>query len=129
VPYLRGYATTRFLSATTVRNGQRTALARDVIALMDALKIESAILAGFDWGGRGADIVAVLWPQRCKALTSVSGNLIGSQESGKVPLPPAAELQWWCQYHFATQRGRDGYHKRRPMSSRGRSWTPLTFDR
>ncbi len=113
VPYLRGYGPTRFLSATTVRNGQPTALARDVIALMDALKIESATLAGFDWGGRSADIVAALWPQRCKALVSVSGYLIGSQESGKVPLPPAAELQWWYQYYFATERGREGYAKYR----------------
>ena len=113
VPYLRGYGTTRFLSSTTPRNGQPSALAVDVIALMDALKIEKAILGGFDWGGRNADIVAVLWPERCKALVSVSGYLIGSQQAGKLPLPPKAELQWWYQYYFATERGRNGYDKYR----------------
>jgi pimeloyl-ACP methyl ester carboxylesterase len=113
VPYLRGYGTTRFLSATALRNGQPAALATDVIDLMDALKIQSATLAGFDWGGRSADIVAALWPQRCKALVAVSGYLIGSQESGKVPLPPPAELQWWYQFYFATDRGRSGYDKYR----------------
>ena len=111
VPYLRGYGSTRFLSSSTVRNGQPAALATDVIDLMDALKIRSATLAGFDWGGRSADIVAVLWPERCKALVSVSGYLIGSQATGKAPLPPAAELQWWYQFYFATDRGRAGYAK------------------
>ena len=111
VPYLRGYGSTRFLSSSTVRNGEPAALATDVIDLMDALKIRSATLAGFDWGGRSADIVAVLWPERCKALVSVSGYLIGSQASGKAPLPPAAELQWWYQFYFATDRGRAGYAK------------------
>lgn len=111
VPYLRGYGSTRFLSSSTVRNGQPAALATDVIDLMDALNIRSATLAGFDWGGRSADIVAVLWPERCKALVSVSGYLIGSQASGKAPLPPAAELQWWYQFYFATERGRAGYAK------------------
>src|SRR5271168_2851755 len=95
VPYLRGYGTTRFLSSTTLRNGQPAALAVDVIDLMDALKIRKATLAGFDWGGRSADIVAALWPERCKGLVSVSGYLIGNQQSGKVPLPPSAEYQWW----------------------------------
>jgi len=113
VPYLRGYGTTRFLSSETVRNGQPSAVAVDLIALMDALKIEKAILAGFDWGGRTADIVAALWPERCQALVSVSGYLIGSQASGKMPLPPEAELQWWYQYYFATERGRAGYDKYR----------------
>ncbi len=113
VPYLRGYGTTRFLSSDTLRNGQPSALAHDVIDLMDAIKIEKAILAGFDWGARSADIVAVLWPERCKALVSVSGYLIGSQEAGKMPLPPQAELQWWYQYYFATERGRAGYDKYR----------------
>ncbi len=113
VPYLRGYGTTRFLSDETVRNGQQSALALDIIALMDALKIEKATLAGFDWGARTADIVAALWPERCKALVSVSGYLIGSQEAGKMPLPPKAELQWWYQYYFATERGRAGYDKYR----------------
>ena len=113
VPYLRGYGTTRFLSGETVRNGQQSAVAVDTIALMDALKIEKATLAGYDWGGRTADIVAALWPERCKALVSVSGYLIGSQESGKIPLPPKAELQWWYQYYFATERGREGYDKYR----------------
>ena len=113
VPHLRGYGTTRFLANETVRNGQPSALARDVIALMDALKIEKATIAGFDWGARSADIVAALWPERCKALVSVSGYLIGSQEAGKMPLPPKAELQWWYQYYFATERGRAGYEKYR----------------
>src|SRR6266699_1951870 len=109
VPYLRGYGTTRFLSSETFRNGQQSVVALDIIALMDELKIEKAILAGFDWGARTADIIAALWPQRCKALVSVSGYLIGSQQAGKVPLPPKAELQWWYQYYFATERGRAGY--------------------
>jgi pimeloyl-ACP methyl ester carboxylesterase len=113
VPYLRGYGTTRFLSSDTLRNGQQSAVAVDLIALMDALKIEKATLAGFDWGARTADIVAALWPERCKALVSVSGYLIGSQAAGKVPLPPAVELQWWYQYYFATERGRVGYDKYR----------------
>jgi pimeloyl-ACP methyl ester carboxylesterase len=113
VPYLRGYGTTRFLSSDTVRNGQQSVVAVDIIALMDALKIEKAILAGFDWGARTADIIAALWPQRCKALVSVSGYLIGSQAAGKAPLPPEAELQWWYQYYFATDRGQHGYDKYR----------------
>jgi pimeloyl-ACP methyl ester carboxylesterase len=113
VPYLRGYGTTRFLSSDTVRNGQQSVVAVDAIALMDALKIEKATVAGFDWGARNACIMAALWPERCKALVSVSGYLIGSQESGKAPLPPKAELQWWYQYYFATERGRDGYDKYR----------------
>ncbi|HUM10025.1 MAG TPA: alpha/beta hydrolase [Myxococcaceae bacterium] len=113
VPYLRGYGTTRFRSNDTVRNGQPSALAVDTIDLMDALKIKSAILAGFDWGARTADIVAALWPERCNALVSVSGYLIGSQAAGKAPLPPSAELQWWYQYYFATERGRAGYDKYR----------------
>jgi pimeloyl-ACP methyl ester carboxylesterase len=113
VPYLRGYGTTRFLSSDTVRNGQQSVVAVDIIALMDALKIEKATLAGFDWGARTACIIAALWPERCKALVSVSGYLIGSQESGKAPLPPKAELQWWYQYYFATERGRAGYDKNR----------------
>ena len=113
VPYLRGYGSTRFLSSTTLRNGQPAALARDVVDLMDALKLQKATIAGFDWGGRSADIVAALWPERCKALVSVSGYLIGSQEAGKVPLPPKAEYQWWYQYYFATDRGLKGYDKYR----------------
>jgi pimeloyl-ACP methyl ester carboxylesterase len=113
VPYLRGYGTTRFLSGETIRNGQQSVVAVDVIALMDALKIEKATVAGFDWGARTACIVAALWPERCKALVSVSGYLIGNQEAGKAPLPPKAELQWWYQYYFATERGRAGYDKYR----------------
>jgi pimeloyl-ACP methyl ester carboxylesterase len=113
IPHLRGYGTTRFRSAETLRNGQPSALASDLVALMDALKIDKAILAGYDWGARTADIVAALWPQRVKALVSVSGYLIGSQEAGKAPLPPSAELQWWYQYYFATERGRAGYDKYR----------------
>ena len=112
-PYLRGYGPTRFLSANTMRNGQPAALARDAIALMDALKIERAVLAGFDWGARTADIVAALWPERVKGLVAVSGYLIGSQAAGKVPLAPEAELQWWYQFYFATERGRSGYDKNR----------------
>jgi pimeloyl-ACP methyl ester carboxylesterase len=111
VPYLRGYGTTRFLSSETPRNGQQAALAVDAIALMDALKIEKATVVGYDWGGRSACIMAALWPERCKALVSVSGYLIGSQAVGKTPLPPKAELQWWYQYYFATERGREGYGK------------------
>ncbi len=113
VPYLRGYGTTRFLSSETFRNGQQSVVAVDLIALMDALKMSKAILAGFDWGARTADIIAALWPQRCKALVSVSGYLIGSQQAGKMPLPPQAELQWWYQYYFATERGRAGYEQYR----------------
>ncbi|MGP0088446.1 MAG: alpha/beta fold hydrolase [Xanthobacteraceae bacterium] len=113
VPYLRGYGPTRFLSSDTARNGQQSVLAVDTIALMDALKIERATIGGFDWGGRTADIVAALWPERCKALVSVSGYLISSQEAGKIPLPPKAELQWWYLYYFATERGRAGYDKYR----------------
>ncbi len=111
VPYVRGYGATRFLASDTVRNGQQSAVALDTIALMDALKIHSAIIAGFDWGARTANIVAALWPERCKALVSVSGYLIGSQAAGKLPLPPKAELQWWYQYYLATERGRAGYEK------------------
>ena len=113
VPYLRGYGTTSFLSSETFRNGQPSAIALDIIALMDDLKIKKAILAGFDWGARTADIIAALWPERCKALVSVSGYLISSQESGKMPLLPKAELEWWYQYYFATERGRAGYDKYR----------------
>ena len=113
VPYVRGYGTTRFLSDERLRNGEQAALAVDVRALMDALEIEEAVLGGFDWGARTADIVAALWPERCRALVSVSGYLIGSQEAGKVPLSPEAELQWWYQYYFATERGRAGYDKYR----------------
>ena len=111
VPYVRGYGTTRFLSADTLRNGQQAAVAMDAIAFMDALEISRAIVAGFDWGARTADIVAAVWPERCKGLVSVSGYLIGSQAAGMTPLPPKAELQWWYQYYFATERGRVGYQK------------------
>jgi pimeloyl-ACP methyl ester carboxylesterase len=113
IPYLRGFGTTRFLSAKTFRNGQPSAIALDIIALMDALNIDKAILAGFDWGARTADIIAALWPERCSALVSVSGYLIGSQAAGKIPLPPSAELQWWYQFYFATERGKAGYDKYR----------------
>jgi pimeloyl-ACP methyl ester carboxylesterase len=113
VPYLRGYGSTGFLSSSTVRNGQQSALARDIIEFMDALKVQKATLGGFDWGARTADIIAALWPERCQGLVSVSGYLIGSQQLGKVPLPPKAELQWWYQYYFATDRGKVGYEKYR----------------
>ena len=137
VPYLRGYGATRFLSSDTFRNGQPTVVALDIIALMDALKIEKAVLAGFDWGARTADIIAALWPQRCKALVSVSGYLIGSQASGEQPLPPAAEFQWWYQFYFATDRGKAGYAKYRHDFSKliwrlaSPKWTfdDATFDR
>jgi pimeloyl-ACP methyl ester carboxylesterase len=113
VPYLRGYGTTRFLSAETIRNGQPSAVAVDTIALMDALGIEKATLAGFDWGARTANIVAALWPERCNAMVSVSGYLIGNPEAERKPLPPKAELPWWYQFYFATERGREGYDKYR----------------
>jgi pimeloyl-ACP methyl ester carboxylesterase len=137
VPYVRGYGTTRFLSDATMRNGQPSAVAADTIALMDALKIDKATLAGFDWGGRTADIIAALWPERCKALVSVSGYLIGGQEAGKMPLPPKAELQWWYQFYFATERGRAGYEKYRrdfskliwQLASPKWNFDDATFDR
>jgi pimeloyl-ACP methyl ester carboxylesterase len=137
VPYLRGFGTTRFLSSDTFRNGQQSTVALDIIALMDALKIGKAILAGFDWGARTADIMAALWPERCKALVSVSGYLIGSQAGGKVPLPPKAELQWWYQFYFATDRGREGYEKYRhdfskliwQLASPKWNFDDATFDR
>jgi pimeloyl-ACP methyl ester carboxylesterase len=113
VPYLRGYGTTRFLSSDTFRNGQPSVVALDIIALMDALKIEKPVIAAFDWGARTANIIAALWPERCNGMVSVSGYLIGSQASGKMPLPPKAELEWWYQYYFATERGRAGYEKYR----------------
>jgi len=137
VPFLRGYGPTRFLSSSAVRNGQPAALARDLIDLMDALKIQSATVGGYDWGGRSADIAAALWPERCKALVAVSGYLIGSQESGQAPLPPQAELQWWYQYYFATDRGRRGYDKYRhdfakliwQLASPKWNFDQATFDR
>ena len=136
-PYLRGYGTTRFLSGETFRNGQQSAVALDTIALMDALQIRTAIVAGFDWGARTANIVAALWPQRCKGLVSVSGYLVGNPAAGKVPLPPAAELQWWYQYYLATERGRAGYEKYRhdfakliwSIASPKWDFTDATFDR
>jgi pimeloyl-ACP methyl ester carboxylesterase len=137
VPYLRGYGTTRFLSSATFRNGQQSTLALDTIALMDALKIKQAILGGCDWGARTACIMAALWPERCTALVSVSGYLIGSQAAGKIPLPPPAELQWWYQYYFATERGRLGYDKYRhdfakliwKLASPKWNFDDATFDR
>jgi pimeloyl-ACP methyl ester carboxylesterase len=118
VPYLRGYGTTHFLSNDTFRNGQPAAIAADIVALMDALKIERATIAGFDWGARTANIIAAAFPERCKAMVSVSGYLISSQESGKIPLPPSAELQWWYQFYFATERGREGYERYRSEFSK-----------
>jgi pimeloyl-ACP methyl ester carboxylesterase len=113
VPHLRGYGSTRFLSEQTPRNGQQSVLAVDAVALLEALEIGSAIVAGFDWGARTANVMASLWPERCKALVSVSGYLIGNQEANKAPLPPPAELSWWYQFYFATERGRDGYGRYR----------------
>jgi pimeloyl-ACP methyl ester carboxylesterase len=137
VPYLRGYGSTRFLSSDTVRNGQQSVVALDLIALMDALKIEKATIGGFDWGARTACIIAALWPERCRALVSVSGYLIGSQAAGKVPLPPKAELEWWYQFYFATDVGRDGYDKYRhdfakliwQLASPKWNFSAATFDR
>ena len=113
VPYLRGYGSTRFLSNDTVRNGQQSVVALDIIKLMDALKIDKAIIGGFDWGARTANIIAALWPERCKGMVSVSGYLIGSPAANKAPLPPEAEFEWWYQFYFATDRGRAGYEKYR----------------
>ena len=137
VPYLRGYGTTRFLSNDTIRNGQPAAIASDTVAFMDALKIEKAVLAGFDWGARTVNIVSALWPERTKATVSVSGYLIGSQEAGKMPLPPKAELEWWYQFYFATERGRIGYEKNRndfnkliwQLASPKWQFSDATFDR
>ena len=137
IPYLRGYGTTRFLADGTFRNGQPSALAVDTKELMDALKIDKAIIGGFDWGARTGDIVAALWPERCKGLVSVSGYLVGSQEAGKNPLPPGAELQWWYQFYFATERGRAGYEKYRrdfakliwQLASPKWNFDQATFDR
>ena len=137
VPHLRGYGTTRFLASDTVRNGQPAALALDAVALLDALKIERPILGGFDWGARNANIIAALWPERCKALVSVSGYLIGSQAANKAPLPPQAEFQWWYQFYFAIERGRAGYEKYRrefskliwQLASPKWNFSDATFDR
>ena len=137
VPYLRGHGATRFLSSETLRNGQQSAIAVDIIALMDALKIGKAIIGGFDWGARTANIMATLWPERCKALVSVSGYLIVNPESNKAPLPPKAELEWWYQFYFATERGRAGYEKYRhdfnkliwQLASPKWNFDDATFDR
>lgn len=137
VPHLRGYGTTRFLSSGTVRNGQQGALAVDIIALMDALKVDRATLAAFDWGARTADIIAAIWPERCRGLVSVSGYLIGSQAAGRVPLMPEDEHEWWYQFYFATERGRAGYERNRHDFARliwrlaSPRWTfdDATFDR
>jgi pimeloyl-ACP methyl ester carboxylesterase len=118
VPHLRGYGNTRFLSSHAMRNGQQSALAVDAVALMDALGIDAAVIGGFDWGARTANVVAAVWPERCRAMVSVSGYLIGSQEANKAPLPPAAELAWWYQFYFATERGRAGYDKNRDEFAR-----------
>ncbi len=137
VPHLRGFGTTRFLSDTAMRNGQQSALAVDTIELMDALGIESAIIAGFDWGARSANVVAALWPRRCTALVSVSGYLIGNPAANAEPLPPSAELSWWYQFYFATERGKAGYGKYRDdfakliwhTASPRWSFDDATFDR
>ncbi|MGC2175581.1 MAG: alpha/beta hydrolase [Acidimicrobiales bacterium] len=136
VPFLRGFGTTRFLSKDTPRNAQQAVVAVDAISLMDALGIDGAIIAGFDWGARTANIVGALWPERCKAMVSVSGYLIGSQAANKAPLPPQAELAWWYQYYFATERGRAGYDKYRrdfakliwKLASPKWNFTDSTFD-
>jgi pimeloyl-ACP methyl ester carboxylesterase len=137
VPYLRGYGTTRFLSSETSRNAQQSVIGVDIIALMDALKIEKAIIGGVDWGARTTNILAALWPERCKATVSVSGYLIGNREANKMPLPPKAELEWWYQYYFATERGHAGYDKYRrdfakliwQLASPRWDFDEVTFDR
>jgi len=137
VPYMRGCGATSFRSAATVRNAQQSAVALDTTAFMDALKIDRAIIAGFDLGARTADIIAAIWPARCKALVSVSGYLIGSPEANKAPLPPAAEYQWWYQFYFSTERGALGYDKYRRdfgkliWQTASPKWTfdDATFDR
>ncbi|HEV2801694.1 MAG TPA: alpha/beta hydrolase [Pyrinomonadaceae bacterium] len=137
IPFLRGYGTTRFLSGETFRNGQQSALAVDAVALMDALRIKKAVIGGFDWGARTACIVAALWPERCKALVSVSGYLIGSREANTMPLAPKAELEWWYQFYFATERGKLGYEKNRrdfnkliwQLASPKWNFDDATFDR
>jgi pimeloyl-ACP methyl ester carboxylesterase len=137
VPHLRGYGTTRFLSSATFRNGQQSAVALDIVALMDALKIDKAVIGGFDWGARTANIIAALWPERCKAMVSVSGYLVGTPEANKMPLPPQAEFEWWYQYYFATERGRIGYEKYRrefakliwQLASPKWAFDDATFDR
>jgi pimeloyl-ACP methyl ester carboxylesterase len=113
VPYLRGYGSTRFLSSETARNGQQSVIAVDIVALMDALGIERATVAGYDWGARTANVIAAIWPERCRGHVSVSGYLIGNPEANKKPLPPSAEFQWWYQYYFAIERGRAGYDANR----------------
>jgi pimeloyl-ACP methyl ester carboxylesterase len=118
VPFLRGYGTTRFLSETTARNGQQSVLANDIITLMDVLGIRTAVVAGFDWGARTADVIAAVWPERCRALVSVSGYLIGNQQAGEAPLKPRAEMAWWYQFYFATRRGRAGYEANRKEFAR-----------
>src|SRR5829696_4909789 len=137
VPHLRGYGSTRFLSPETFRNGQQSVTAVDVVALMDALEIEQAIFAGYDWGARTAGVIAALWPERCTALVSVSGYLIGSREANTMPLAPKVELQWWYQYYFVTERGRAGYDEHRhdfakliwQIASPGWDFDDATFDR
>src|SRR5690348_4346333 len=137
VPYLRGYGPTRFRSDATPRNGQQSALAADAVALMDALGIGDAIIGGFDWGARTANVVAALWPGRCRAMVSVSGYLIGNQQAGRAPLAPAAELSWWYQFYFATERGRAGYDRYRRefaeliwhTASPGWTFSDADFDR
>jgi pimeloyl-ACP methyl ester carboxylesterase len=137
VPHLRGYGSTRFLSPETFRNGQQSVTAVDIVALMDALEIEQAILAGYDWGARTAGVIAALWPERCTALVSVSGYLIGSREANTMPLAPKVELQWWYQYYFVTERGRAGYDEHRhdfakliwQIASPGWDFDDATFDR
>src|SRR5580704_6251454 len=137
VPFLRGYGTTSFLSSATVRNAQQSAVGLDIIALMDALKIQKAIIGGFDWGARTADVMAVLWPERCKAIVSVGGYLISSPEGNQTPLPPKAEFAWWYQFYFATDRGRAGYDKYRKdfakliwqQASPKWNFSEATFDR
>jgi pimeloyl-ACP methyl ester carboxylesterase len=137
VPYLRGYGSTKFLSSDTVRNGQQSVVAVDAIALMDALSIKKAIVAGFDWGSRTAVIMAALWPDRCQAIVAVSGYIITNLEANQKPLPPKAELGWWYQYYFATNRGRAGYGQNRhdfnkliwQLASPKWNFDDATFDR
>jgi pimeloyl-ACP methyl ester carboxylesterase len=126
VPYLRGYGPTRFLSADTPRSGQQAALGKDLLDLLDALQIERAALAGYDWGGRAACIVAALWPQRVRCLVSGGGYNIQNIAAAGKPLPPEQEYRFWYQYYFHTERGRAGLAANRREFCRllWRLWSP-----
>jgi pimeloyl-ACP methyl ester carboxylesterase len=137
VPYLRGYGPTRFLSADTLRSGEQAALGHDLKDLLDALKIEKAVLAGYDWGGRAACVVSALWPERVAGLVSCGGYNIHDIPNSKKPASPEQEARFWYQYYFHTERGRNGLTERRSELCRllWKMWSPswafddATFDR